>query len=246
MTARIKAILFDVGGPLDKEMIMNRMIDEQIIASFKKRGVEISDSEYSLVNDWAVEVFAPKIYQAIIWKIATGDTKLAEVVETELMDTAARRNNARGDFELRQGIPELLQELSNDGLLLGLAANQPTTTLQNMDRLGILQYFSYKRVSGSTGLRKPDLRLLINVCRGLRVSPPEVVMIGDRIDNDIVPARTLGMTTIRFVSGRHSKQQPRSRYETPNTDVRSVQELRTAIKAIVSNPPAIFVDTGPE
>jgi putative hydrolase of the HAD superfamily len=71
-------------------------------------------------------------------------------------------------------------------------------------------------------------------------------MIGDRIDNDIVPARTLGMTTIRFVSGRHSKQQPRSGYEAPNADVRSVQELRTAIKAIISNPPDIFVDTGPE
>jgi FMN phosphatase YigB (HAD superfamily) len=36
------------------------------------------------------------------------------------------------------------------------------------------------------------------------IAPEACVMIGDRIDNDVVPARTLGMHTIRFRTGRHA------------------------------------------
>ena len=36
----------------------------------------------------------------------------------------------------------------------------------------------------------------------LRINPPEqACMIGDRIDNDIVPAKELGMKTIRVKQG---------------------------------------------
>jgi FMN phosphatase YigB (HAD superfamily) len=71
-------------------------------------------------------------------------------------------------------------------------------------------------------------------------------MIGDRIDNDIVPARVLGIAAIRFVSGRHSSQQPRSWNEAPHADVSSVDELGETIRRFVSNPPNVSGDDGPE
>ncbi|MBN4064884.1 HAD-IA family hydrolase [Dehalococcoides mccartyi] len=246
MPHQIKAILFDVGGPLDTETIMDREIDKQIITSFRANGVDITDEEYSIVNRWAVDVFATKTYHSIMWKIADGDMDLIARVETELMDTVPQRNELRGDFELRQGIPKLLADLTNEGLLLGLAANQPTESLENMERLGILKFFTYKEVSGSINLRKPDPRLLLHACKGLGVEPQEAIMVGDRIDNDIVPARTLGMATIRFVSGRHSKQQPRSWNESPHAEVHTVDELSTAIHRLILNPPNSSGDNGPE
>lgn len=246
MPDRIKAVLFDVGGPLDKEAVMDRLIDEQITASFRASGIEISNAEYRVVSDWAVSVFAPKTYHSIIWKIADGDIDLAKRVEIELMETVESRNRARDDFELRPGIPELLEDLSGNGLSLGLAANQPRKTLDNMKAIGILRYFEYQGVSGSIGLRKPDPRLLLHACQALKVGPNETILIGDRIDNDIVPAKTLGMPTIRFVSGRHAAQEPRSWYERPDTEVESVEELKLAIYKILSCPPNIYVDDGPE
>jgi HAD superfamily hydrolase (TIGR01549 family) len=246
MTHEIKAVLLDVGGPLDTETIMDRMIDEQIKASFRNHGVSISDDEYASVNRWAVDVFAPKTYHSIMWKIAGGDQELIDKVEAELMDTVPQRNAARGDFELREGMPELLAELSSEGLLLGLAANQPTVALENMERLGILKYFTYKEVSGSIKLRKPDPRLLLHSCEGLGVEPQEAIMVGDRIDNDIVPARMLGMSAIRFVSGRHSEQQPRSWNEKPHADVHAVAELGDVIRRFMADPPSDSGDDGPE
>jgi putative hydrolase of the HAD superfamily len=233
----IKAVLFDVGGPLDTEAIMDRMIDEQIVASFGNHGVAVSDEEYAAANRWAIEVFAPRIYRSIMWKIADGDRELIDTVEAELMETVPHRNEVRGDFELRTGIPELLAELSGEGLLLGLAANQPTVALENMERLGILQYFTYQEVSGSIDLRKPDPRLLLHSCEGLGIEPQDAIMVGDRIDNDIVPARMLGMTAIRFVTGRHANQEPRSWDEFPHADVRTVEELGETIRRFVGNPP---------
>jgi HAD superfamily hydrolase (TIGR01549 family) len=246
MTHEIKAVLFDVGGPLDTEMLMDRMIDEQIIASFRNHGGAITYEEYEAVNRWAVDVFAPKTYHSIMWKIAGGNQELIDKVEAELMGTVPQRNEARGDFELREGIPEFLAELSGEGLLLGLAANQPTVALENMERLGILKYFTYKEVSGSIKLRKPDPRLLLHSCGGLGVEPQEAIMVGDRIDNDIVPARMLGMVAIRFVSGRHAEQQPRSWNEKPHADVHSVEELGVTIRRFVVDPPNVGGDDGPE
>ena len=246
MPHQIKAVLFDVGGPLDTETIMDRQIDEQITASFRANGVTISNDEYQAVNRWAIDVFAAKTYHSIMWKIAQGNMELIERVESELMDTVPQRNKSRGDFELREGMPELLAELSDEGLLLGLAANQPADTVTKMERLGIAQYFTYREVSGSINLRKPDPRLLLHACESLGVEQQEVIMIGDRIDNDIVPARMLGMAAIRFISGRHSEQQPRSWNEEPHADVHSVQDLENAIRRFVVNPPNVYGDDGPE
>ena len=246
MPRQIKAGLFDVGGPLDTESIMDREIDEQIKRSFRSRGLNISDEGYSAVNQWAIDSFAPKTYHSIMWKIAKGDMDLIHSVEAELMDTVPERNESRGHFELREGIPELLYEFKSEGLLLGLAANPPKVALENMDRLGILEFFNYQEVSGSINLRKPDPRLLLHACEGLGAEPSEAIMVGDRIDNDIVPARMLGMTAIRFVSGRHSSQRPRSWNETPHADVRSVDELGSVIRRFVQSPPDTSGDDGPE
>jgi hypothetical protein len=88
---QIKAVLFDVGGPLDTETIMDREIDEQIMASFRANGVTISDDEYEAVNRWAVDVFAAKTYHSIMWKIAQDDMALIERVESDLMNTVHQR-----------------------------------------------------------------------------------------------------------------------------------------------------------
>ncbi|HIF72636.1 MAG TPA: HAD family hydrolase [Dehalococcoidia bacterium] len=246
MPKQIKAVLFDVGGPLDTETIMDREIDKQIKLSFRTHGVAVTDEEYDAANQWAIDGFAPKIYHSIMWKLGNGDMSLILKVEAELIETVPQRNEFRGDFELRDGMTELLARLSDHGLLLGLAANQPTVAVENMDRLGILKYFKYQEVSGSIKLRKPDPRLLLHSCEGLGVEPHEAIMVGDRIDCDIVPARMLGMAAIRFVSGRHSNQKPRSWNEAPHADVHTVEELEATISQFVANPPNATGDDGPE
>ena len=59
-------------------------------------------------------------------------------------------------------------------------------------------------------------------------------MVGDRIDNDIVPARTLGMRTVLLRSGRHRGQQARLWDEAPDVEVHDIAALEQALLAMIS------------
>ena len=137
-------------------------------------------------------------------------------------------------MELREGIGDVLDWLRGRGLKLGLAANQPVKTLSVLDALGIGQYFDHREVSGTHGFRKPDVRLFLRACEDLGVAPEACIMVGDRIDNDIAPARVLGMRTLLFRTGRHIGQQPRCADEAPDAEVRDVAGLRAALESLVS------------
>ncbi|HVA40132.1 MAG TPA: HAD family hydrolase [Candidatus Binataceae bacterium] len=222
----IRAVLFDVGGPIDTEVESERYIDAQIRASLAAAGVPVTDPEYAAANRLAVESFAPNAYKAIIWRLCGKDHELARRL--------AELPFPGRSFEPRDGMAELLHSLADRGLKLGLAANQPARILDELDRLGMGQCFTHREVSGHHGYRKPDVRLFLRACDDLGVAPYECVMVGDRIDNDIAPARRLGMHTVLFRTGRHRDQQPRDADEVPDFEVADVPALTTALAALIA------------
>lgn len=231
----MRAVLFDVGGPIDTEVVFEQLVDRDIRAAFAAEGVAVTDAEYVAANAHAVAAFAPDAYTAIIWRLAGGDAALARAVEARFRspDAGPARQSERGGIEPRPGIVELIRWLGGSGLLLGLAANQPARVVGELDALGCGQYFSHREVTGHHRLRKPDVRLFLRACEDLGVAPEETVMVGDRIDNDIAPARWLGMTAIRLRTGRHRDQQPRALDEVPHADVTDVAGLRAALESIL-------------
>ena len=44
------------------------------------------------------------------------------------------------------------------------------------------------------------------VLESLDAKPEECVMVGDREDHDILPAKALGIKTVRMFSGKHASQ----------------------------------------
>jgi HAD superfamily hydrolase (TIGR01549 family) len=226
---RIRGVLFDVGGPLDTEVIYERLIDQHIREALAAEGIVVSDEQYAEADELAVASFAPNAYQAIIWRLCAYDYDVAVRVYEGLAARSGERHDARGGFELRAGVPEMLDGLRARGLRLGLAANQPADVIERMERAGIARYFDHRGVSGTHGYRKPDVRVFLDACKALRLRPEECIMVGDRIDNDIVPARALGMATIRFITGRHAMQEPRSWDEEPAYDVTDVPSLETVL-----------------
>jgi 8-oxo-dGTP diphosphatase/putative hydrolase of the HAD superfamily len=60
-------------------------------------------------------------------------------------------------------------------------------------------------------------------------------MVGDRIDVDIVPAKSLGMAAVLLRSGRHRRQRPRSPAEEPDVVVTDILELEAAIMSLMSS-----------
>lgn len=225
----MRAVLFDVGGPLNLEIEHERLIDADIITALAGAGIAATAEQYADAVAWAVEHFAPDAHTAIIWRLTGGDAAVSHGVYAAFRARAGERM----PFELRAGIGDVLAWLRGRGLKLGLAANQPHTTLGVLDEAGIGQYFDHREVSGSHGFRKPDVRLFLRACEDLEVAPEECIMVGDRIDNDVAPARLLGMRTVLFRTGRHIAQQPRCADEAPDAEVHDVAELRRAIESLL-------------
>ncbi|MEX2081179.1 MAG: HAD family hydrolase, partial [Dehalococcoidia bacterium] len=109
------------------------------------------------------------------------------------------------------------------------SANQPARVVVELERHGIAGLFGHREVSGHHGYHKPDVRLFLRACEDLGVATEETIMVGDRVDNDVAPAKALGMKAVLFRTGRHIGQQPRSLDEAPDAEAWALSEVEAAI-----------------
>lgn len=225
----IKTVLFDVGGPLNPEIAHEAAIDADIREGLAREGFDFNEAAWQAANEHAVASFAPSVYKTIVWRLAGGDLPASH----RIYAWVEARSHARDVFELRPGIREVLEALTKRGLKLGLVANQPASALDQLARHGIGHFFASQAVSGVHGLRKPDVRLFLRACEELGVGPEECVMVGDRVDLDIVPAKLLGMRTVRLRSGRHAAQEPRSWDEVPDAEATDAPGVLAAIERLL-------------
>jgi putative hydrolase of the HAD superfamily len=223
------AILFDVGGPLDMEFAWEIAVDAAIAAACALEGIRVDEEALSAASRRAVEVFAPDAYADMVETLCGGDPRAVARVDRRRRDTLAGLDT----FQLRPGIDGLLRRLVAQGLKLGIVANQPASAADRLRRAGIAQCFQHLGLSGVVGVRKPDPAIFLGAAEALGVPPARCIMVGDRIDNDIAPAKALGMAAIRFRSGRHARQQPRGPSEAPDADVIDVLELERAIETLL-------------
>lgn len=104
------------------------------------------------------------------------------------------------------GAVEFLTAASQSGALLGIASNAQNYTLHELRVAGLdleplgfedsLCFWSWRE-----GFSKPDpgvFRLLTDRLAERGMSPEEILMIGDRLDNDILPAQAAGWRTWHF------------------------------------------------
>ena len=69
------------------------------------------------------------------------------------------------------------------------------TVLREFSLDGIFQHIVESAV---VGIRKPDPRIFTLGVEALGLDPSEVVVVGDSIDKDIIPARQAGCHTVWF------------------------------------------------
>jgi FMN phosphatase YigB (HAD superfamily) len=129
------------------------------------------------------------------------------------------------------GVEEALESLSRSHML-ALAANAPSSIKQVLDQLGVLRWFACADVSQDMGLAKPDVRFFEHIVARCGVRPEEAVMVGDRLDNDIIPAKLLGMKAVLVKVGRYAILEPRTPDEVPDATITGAHELPRAISDI--------------
>jgi FMN phosphatase YigB (HAD superfamily) len=229
MSEGVGAVLFDIGGPLDREVLHEQLVDRDIVAALADEGFLVPPEAYAMAAERAVSSYAPDAYAAIAFELTGRDPEAARRVTARVQAGGRARFAERDGFELRPGLEPMLARLQGRGLALGLAANQPDYAVDWLMAQPIGRFFANCGASEHYGLRKPDPRFLLRCCEGLGVEPERCVMVGDRIDNDVAPAKLLGMKAVLFRTGRHAGQLPRSADEVPDKTVTDVDGLEGAI-----------------
>lgn len=108
---------------------------------------------------------------------------------------------------------------------LGIIANQTFGTQERIDNWGIGQYFDVVMASAEAGCAKPDPKIFTMALNKAGCEPSEAFMVGDRLDNDIIPAKKLGMKTVWVRQGYAIYQDIDDESKKPDHIVDSINEL---------------------
>ena len=96
---------------------------------------------------------------------------------------------------LYEGTEEVLQKL-RERYRLGVIANQPENARQRLEQFGVLKYFDHLTISGEIGFSKPSPTIFRETIRMTGASAEKCFMVGDKLTNDIAPAKKLGFHTV--------------------------------------------------
>lgn len=124
---------------------------------------------------------------------------------------------------------ECLQEL-HEYYKIGIIANQSLGSEERLKKFGIWKYIDILVASAEEGIAKPDKRIFETALARAGCKPEEAAMVGDRLDNDIIPANDLGMYTIWIKQGNWVYASPREKLEYPDWTISSLKELENLMK----------------
>jgi len=122
---------------------------------------------------------------------------------------------------------DCLERVRGLGYRVGIVGNQ-TESLEKWARESALPA-DVVSSSASLGVRKPAPAFFTKVCDLVEHGPHEVAYVGDRVDNDVLPAAAAGLVAVHVRRGPWGRLQP-----TPPEAASSVADLASLPQALAS------------
>lgn len=173
----IKWIFFDIGSTLVDE---SKVYEERM-----KIIAEMANVSYEYVYQTAFEFYK--------------QNKKGDLETIKLLNV--KKPKWRFEYEFLYHEAEACLKKLSEKYKIGVIANQELGAEKRLKEFGILQYIDLVIASAEEGVAKPDKRIFEAALNKAICEPQYAVMIGDRIDNDIIPAKALGMKTIWIKQG---------------------------------------------
>lgn len=120
-----------------------------------------------------------------------------------------------------------LEAVRGLGLRVGIAGNQ-TEALEGWAR-GVRLPADVIVSSASLGIRKPDPRFFEHLVELAQASPEDVAYVGDRVDNDVLPAAAAGLVAVHVRRGPWGRLQ-----RTPPEAALGLDDLASLPQALAS------------
>ena len=180
----IRLIIFDFSGtlgyydPAEHRRVFERLRDFNLPVNEEKAAAKLAQvlpDYFSRAKSW--QEIADKIIQ-----------KLGIVLETDRRESLAAFLERKLTCKLFGDVEEVMN-LPQDKAILTLSAK---FAIAQIPQLRHFEIFS----PDIAGAQKPDLKAFLAVLEKMKADPEEAVMVGDSLENDILPALALGIKPI--------------------------------------------------
>jgi len=219
---------FDLGGTLLDDSGLVDAITRTYVEGLNRRGYTVSLAEFVEVRDLMIVRQEHPFFRTA----ATTFTRNPAVTEEIWGEVKPRILGAEVDGQ--RAFPETVSvlETASRHAGLGVIANQYRTVRDVLRRDGIASFFRVVEISEEVGVSKPDPRIFQRAIREAGCKPQEAVMVGDRLDFDVEPAKSLGFHTIRIKWGAFRNQSPMGLSQHADLEVASLAEVPQALDRI--------------
>lgn len=227
-------IFFDLGQTLIDEWDYIAYFDQKFLELLNGFGARIDERNYHAIRNSIIRDR----------KIGHGSVKELVIEVCRLLSPPGYEKviSSRLQLQVKQGRRDLfkffddveatLQTLSKY-CEMGIIANQSEDIFQLIEKSGFGRFFKVKAISSSMKLKKPDSKIFELALKEAGYAAEDCIMVGDRLDTDICPANTIGMTTIRTTNSLFALQVPRMTCEHPTYTVSHISEIPRILESII-------------
>lgn len=234
----IKAVFFDLDETLcDSDTAWNIAVTE----TFQRLCEHEPDiSEEVVTNAWT------KVHQRLFQQLNAGKCSMAEVRDSrfpslfkELNLPIDRTMEELSDFFCSRYLTGLrlyedvtvIEELHayHVGIITNGAHDEHTDSqLSKVQHLGLSERIQSLTISGEIGVRKPNLEIFKVACERADVLPKEAIFVGDSVQNDIVGANRVGITSV-LINRKSDVLVPKTADEQPDYTISNLYDVLSCL-----------------
>ena len=217
----IEMVFFDIGGVMYDDTVYARALN----TALRDLGAVFTDEEFDRVYRGARAAQAGSFRRLLAMRFLGPDADMAR------LEAEAARHWAYPPAALEPDVRPCLESLAGR-YRLGIIANQPSAVREALRRDGLDGSFSVWGVSDDVGLEKPDPALFVHALTEAQVKPERAVMVGDRLDYDVRPAKIAGMRAVWLLRGEAPDDPTPTQLAEADAAIRSLDELPGVLEAL--------------
>lgn len=227
----MKIIFFDIGDVLFDENAQHQYLFHSMLLAMRRNDIDVTwDAYYARLRE-CVRVAPSTAYKDAVHTLVP-DAKRAEQIIHQGREEYEAMRKPRPYGMLLDNMLAVIQDLKRD-FRLGIIANQHPQIMDALRDYGLMPYFDVIAIDEIVGVSKPDPKIFTWALEQARCEAKDALMIGDRPDVDIAPAKTLGMGTVRLQRGLlYVHYDPRTEQERADRVVTNLLSLASAAREL--------------
>lgn len=198
----IQWVFFDVGNTLFSEDQAFSLVYKYLQKALREAGHEASFSELMTEREQFIKddrLYAPFVAQATKVLGEEGFAAFAQEFRADLYQRWATINPPI------PGMKDCVQEIAGWGVRVGIVANQPKECVDLLKAHDLWDIFGVHGISDVVNFKKPSKYFYTWALEESECPPEAALMVGDRVDNDVAPAKAVGMRTLWFPCAGEAK-----------------------------------------